>query len=384
MRIALVIERLDVHRGGRETSTAQIATDLARRGHDVTVVCQSGSWKADGVSVRHLGTRGLGRAAKMRHFVAAAQDHIRGGGYDIVHAMFALPGANVFQPRGGTVRAQLETSMRRRTVLGAGLVYLTQPLNRCRWEMVGWERQVVADPNVLCLALSQMVAREFSHYYGRTEGVRVIYNGVEAPDWPAGEAARWRQELRAKIGAADDETVFLTVATNFVVKGVAQAIECFARWYHARGDRPRGRLVIVGRELAENYHRHAALRDVGPVVVFVPPTPEIFRWHAASDVCMLLSWYDTCSRVLLEAMLLGNPCITTAYNGAGELLGQGPGLVVPSPRSKREIVAAMEELADPARRAAYTEACRRMAGWLSMSRHVDELLTAYAEVKRRP
>ena len=383
MKIALVIERMDVHRGGRETSTAQIAAELARRGHDVTVVCQSGSWTCDGVAIRPLGTGGLGRASRMRRFVASVQDHIRTGGYDIVHAMLPLPGANVFQPRGGTVPGQLAASLCRRPLLMRPLVHLARPLNRCRRLLAALERQVVADGRVLCLAVSRMLADEFSRYYGRTEGVRVIYNGVERPDWPTDQARRWRRQLRAQIGAADDEAVFLIVATNFALKGVAPGIACFARWYHARAGRPRGRLVIVGRALVEGYQRHAALRDVGPAVVFVPPTPEIFPWHAASDVCLLLSWYDPCSRVVLEAMQVGNPSITTAFNGACELLRRGSGLVVPSPRSTSAIVAAMDELADPARRQEFRAVCRQMAQEVSMSRHVDQLLTAYAEVLGR-
>ena len=51
MKIALVIERMDDFRGGRETSTGQIATILAERGHEVDILCESGSWRSEGVDV---------------------------------------------------------------------------------------------------------------------------------------------------------------------------------------------------------------------------------------------------------------------------------------------------------------------------------------------
>ena len=45
MKIALVIERMDPQRGGREVSTAQVAVALSRRGHEVTVLTL---WSTEG------------------------------------------------------------------------------------------------------------------------------------------------------------------------------------------------------------------------------------------------------------------------------------------------------------------------------------------------
>ncbi len=380
MRVALVIERMDTRRGGRETSTAQTACELARRGHNVTVLCRRGAWSARGVTVLPLATGGLSRAGRLRRFVAAVQDHILAVPYDVVHATLPVPGANVYQPRGGTIPGQLAASLRRRSVLLRPLVHLARPVNRCRRLLGRLERQVVAEPRVLCLAVSAMVAEEFARYYSRTERVQVVFNAVEIPDVSPAQAQAWRQEFRSRLGVADEDTVFLTVATNFALKGVAEAIESFAGWYHGGRRRAGARLVIIGRALVEAYHRHATLRDVGPAVVFVPPTEDIFPWYAAADACVLLSWYDPCSRVALEAARWGVPSVTTAYNGAAEVMRRGAGCVVPSPRARRAIVAAMEELADPARRAYFVAACRALADELSMSRHVDELLAAYKQV----
>lgn len=380
MKIALVIERMDPRRGGRETSLAQMACELARRGHAVTVLCRSGAWSDGNVVVRPLKSGGLSRLGRLRRFVAAAQEHILSTPYDIVHATLPLPGANVYQPRGGTIPAQLAASLRRRSVLLRPLVHLTRPLNRSRRFLGRLERQVVADPSVLCLAVSGMVVEEFARYYGRTEHVRVVFNGVQVPQVDTGQAAAWRQETRSRLGVGQDHAVFLTVATNFALKGVAETIESFARWYHRPRRRAEARLVIVGRALVESYYRHAALRDVGSAVVFEPPTDDIFRWYAAADACVLLSWYDPCSRVVLEATRWGIPSITTAFNGAADVLRRGAGHVVPSPRAKAAIVAAMDELADPARRAPFVAACRGLAAELSMSRHVDQLLAAYGQL----
>ena len=182
MKVALVIERMDCRRGGRETSTAQIAACLARRGVSVTILCQSGSWRAEGIDVRELGASKGTRARKLLRFVAAVQAEIAGGAFDIVHTMLPIPGANVFQLRSGTIDAQRLASRRRRPRLLGWLWGLAEPLNRHRATMAALEQQVIADDQVMCLPVSQMVADELATFHGRRDGVRVVYNAVELPD----------------------------------------------------------------------------------------------------------------------------------------------------------------------------------------------------------
>ncbi len=374
---------MDIARGGRERSTAQIAEALARRGGDVTVLCQQASWSAGGVQVRALGRRGLGRVSRLKNFVADVQSQMRLGQYDIVHAMLPVPGANVYQPRGGTVPGQRGACLRRRDPVGRALAAAAEPLNLRRRRMGRLEREVVADRRVLCLPGSRMVAAELQWYYGRTEGVRVVYNAVDVPDCDLPRRTEWRRARREELGVDEEATVFLTVATNFELKGVAEAIVAFARWYDSTGRRRPARLVAVGRQMPESYQQVAGMRSVGEEVIFIGPTEEVFQWYAAADGVVLLSWYDPCSRVVLEALRWGIPSITTTYNGAAELLAGGAGAVVESPRDTAAVAAAMDRLADPRRRAEMAAACRRVAGAASLDRHVDELLDAYAAAVRK-
>ena len=374
---------MDITLGGRETSTAQIAEALARRGHEVTVLCQKGTWSAEGVKLRPLGQRGKLYVTRLRNFLADVQAEVAGRKYDVVHAMLPVPGADVYQPRGGTVPAQRAAGMRRRTWLGRALASLVGPLNARRRLMAGLERTVMADEKTLCLAVSYMVSQEIERYYGRTGRVRVIYNAVDAPDPTGPQREQWRRLRREELEVDEDAVVFLTVARNFELKGVAETIAAFARWRRGLDAPAQGRLVVVGREMPEPYEALTGMRSVGLEVIFKPPTPEIFQWYAAADACILLSWYDPCSRVVLEAARWGIPSITTVHNGAAEVISGAGGIVVSSPRDVRAIVAAMAELADPDRRRPREEACRRVADALGIDRHVDELLEAYAEIRRR-
>jgi len=374
MKVALVIERMDPHRGGRETSTAQAAEELARRGCDVTIVCQSGTWRTDGVQVRQVGARGVSRASRLRNFAADVARAIEGRGFDIVHTTLPIPRANVYQPRGGTVPAQIAAGLRRRSAPGRLLRRITEPLNACRRQMGAFERDLLTGGGAICLCVSRMVKDECLNYYGLTERVEVVYNCVDVPADDTRDDDRRR--LRSEIGAAPDDPVFLTAATNFELKGVAQAIEAFAQW---RGDSGRGgsRLVVVGRRDPNRYMKLASDCGAGDAVVFIPPTEEIFQWYAAADAVVLLSWYDPCSRVILEAARWSIPSITTRFNGAAEAFGDGGCIVVDSPLDRGEIVAGYEALADPITRRKHSRACGGLADYLGVERHVEELLAAY-------
>jgi UDP-glucose:(heptosyl)LPS alpha-1,3-glucosyltransferase len=210
-----------------------------------------------------------------------------------------------------------------------------------------------------------------------------VYNGVDLPAIDADDWRHWRQRRRYDLGVGQQDTVFLSVAGNFALKGVDQAIRHYARWRRRWGAGRTTRFVVVGGEMTERHERTANLLGVGREVLFVPPTPDIFEWYAAADACVLLSWYDPCSRTVLEAVRCGIPAVTTGYNGAAEILAGGAGIVVAGPGDADGTVAAFEELADPRKRAERADKCRAIADSLSMAEHVGRLDEVYREVARK-
>lgn len=377
MKIAWVIERMDTARGGRETSTAQVVKALASQGHDVTILCQSGSWAHPGVQVKSLGARGRFRHQRAMSFSADVRAMAATMGFDIVHAVTPVMGANVYQPRGGTIPGQRLASARRRR--STRLHSMLEPMNLCRRVMSSLERQIVGDPRVKCLAVSEMIAEEFRRFYSRSQGVSVIYNAVCKGDVNLRE--QWRDEYRRRLGVGDDTTVFVTAATNFELKGIPQALNHFAAWRAGVGKGKDAKFVAIGADPGRGIIRLVRRLGILDDVAFFPRVDSMFPWYSAGDVCVLLSWYDPCSRVVLEAIRWGLPAITTAYNGAAETLARGGGIVVSSPDDPT-VVDAFEELSDPATRARCAQECERVENKISLDQHVENLLGAYAELMR--
>ena len=175
----------------------------------------------------------------------------------------------------------------------------------------------------------------------------------------------------------EEDLLLVCPAMNFLLKGVAQTVRAFSRFMRRRNG---AHLVVLGREMAEGYERLVGAAGIGQFVRFRQPVDDIWPVYAAADAVVLLSWYDPCSRVVLEATAFGTPCVTTAFNGAAEALGDGAGVVVDSPADLRAVVDAMTRLADPAERRRLADACRTVAPRLTMDRHVDELMEIYKEI----
>ncbi len=383
MRIALILECLDPRRGGCEVYTAAVAQDLIARGHDVTVVCHDSPWRCEGLRVLRVPRGGWSRVGQVRRFALGVRDMLRDERFDIAHAMVPVVGANVYQPHSGTMPARRAASLRRRFGVFRLSADITGRFNVYRGYLARRERELVADPNVLCLCVSDSVAEQFREHFGRTEGVRVIFNGVDVPTVSDAARARWRAARRAELGVGEDATVFLTVAGNFHLKGVGAAIESFAAWSRQGGPGRDGRLVIIGRDRHSRCGRAAARCGVAGRVRVVPWTDRPFEWYSAADANVLLSWYDSCSLVILEGTRWGLPSITTRYNGAASILRSGGGIVVDGPLDRSAVVRAMEELSDPTARRARSAACLAAGGELTVGRHVDGLIEAYKEVNRR-
>lgn len=380
MKVAIVIERMDTALGGREMSTAQIAQAFQARGINVTILCQESRWVCPGVEVVALG-RGRSRWVRMRNFVADVQEYLARNPHEIVHAMLPLPGANIYQPRGGTLRGQLDASRRKRVAWKRPFAELGWHLKAVRRQGLVMERRMLKGGKVLCLCVSQMVADEFHRHYGLSRNVRVIYNAVQVPQTGASRRHAWRKQLREQLQVAEHDVVFVCMAKNLALKGAGQAIEAFGRWRQSQPDGRGGKLVFVGqRRLGDEFHRQARRLGLAKSVEFLPHADDPFPWYSAADVCVLLSWYDPCSRVVLEAIRWGLPYITTGHNGASELLGGRGGAVVKSPDDIDAVVTAMRELSDAHRRKHCAQACLGAAGELTMEKHVEGLVQAYQEL----
>jgi len=92
--------------------------------------------------------------------------------------------------------------------------------------------------------------------------------------------------------------------------------------------------------------------------------------------------HDPCSLVVLEALAMGVPVISTVFNGACEIMHDGQeGFVLDDPGDIPALAEAMTRLMDTEFRAAMSRACLELRPALAYEKHVERLLGIYASVK---
>ena len=148
-----------------------------------------------------------------------------------------------------------------------------------------------------------------------------------------------------------------------------------------RPSEPRLRLLVVGKEDPAAYAALAKQLGVGDRVVFHPPTSTPQEFYRQADFFVLPTRHDPCSLVVLEALAMGLPVISTRFNGATEIMDHGThGFVLDDPADVDALAAAMRDLCDDDRRREMSQACLALRPRLAYEHHLDELLAIYERV----
>ena len=214
-------------------------------------------------------------------------------------------------------------------------------------------------------------------YHLSSERIRRVFNGVRVMPPRREEREQARRLVREEIGLPPDALVAIFVGHNFRRKGLARMIETMTR-PSAQG----WHLLVVGREATRYYERYAQQLRVRDRVRFPGSRAEAWDFYYAADVCVLPTYNDPCSRTILEALSLGLPCITTAYDGSSECIKDGEhGFVVDSPESVDAMANALDKLRDASTRRYISEQTIKLRSLLSMRRHAAEVFALYREVQ---
>jgi UDP-glucose:(heptosyl)LPS alpha-1,3-glucosyltransferase len=329
--------------GGAERYLLRLASGLATQGHHITLYCEEWSPREnpfhkitkvesnDPVSyAAKIGTMPL----RDRHDIVFSLERVpncdiyRAG--DGVHADW-LAYRQAFHPVKGRVRTLLRAKNR----------------DLCRLEA-----QVFAPggaKRVICN--SRFVAEQIKERFAFPEDrIDLIPNGVPYKEFSNGDRALGR----SKLGFAPDEYVILLVGAGKERKG------------HA-----------IARDAVKHVHgKHARL-----YIVDEPPPVAMPHVYAAADVFLLPTLYDPFANVTLEALAAGLPVITSAQNGASEIIeNEKNGFVLPRADDDKLIVHLLKYLAEPEHRAAFREPARKLAQQFDLPRNINSTLAVFPKL----
>jgi len=381
MRIALVILRADARRGGAERYTLSLARALASRNHQVALLAGEFADSLAGVDCITLASRAFTRRGRYRAFLDSLDRHLAECSYDIIHAMLPVRRCDVYHPHAG-IEAQLLNSghLKYDCPVRRSAARLMNLVNLKRHEFVRVERELLGSanpPTVICL--SDYVRRSVLGHYQLPDGkLRTIFNGVDLDRFDPSARPDSGAQLREQLRIPQDAVVSLMIAQDFQRKGLAQAIAALAELRE-----PKLRLIVVGKEDPSRYRHMAAAGGVADQVIFAGAAIDPYPFYQAADFFVLPTRHDPCSLVVLEALAMGVPVISTAQNGACEVMGDGRhGFVLDDGGDVPRLARHMRDLLDPAARSRMRAACQELRPSLSFAAHVDQMIAAYEASQR--
>ena len=395
MRIALNFRRIDPARGGAETYLVDLCQRLARAGHRVDVFAEE--W-AEGALPAEVGTirvtsQGWTRLQRLWSFAVNSERALRerDADYDCSVGLINTWHHDVIIPQGGVHEATLEANSKR---FPAGWRRSAYVLGKRANPKAGVYRAIEArqyDPRrgARVVAVSKMVRNDLERFHGvPRDRIHVIPNAIDAGRLAVSDPAAVRRDFRRQNGLKPDDLVALFVGHNYWLKGLGPLL--LAMRERLRRD-PEARpihLLACGGGKPGPFRSMVEGLGLGGVVHLLGFQPDIRPCFHAADFFALPTYYDPCSLVVFEALACGLPVITTACNGAGELIAEGrEGFVVPAPDARAPLADALDRMAvDDARKLMATHAVR-LGREQSFDRHVARLIEVFERVaasKRQP
>jgi len=383
VNVALVILHADPAKGGAEGYTVHLAHALTRRGHDVSLLAVTfgAAARSGKVAAVALKAIGLTRRARYRSFVDSLDTHLATTRYDVVHAIAPVRRCDFYHPQAGLAAEALASGHLKYDGLRRPLDQVATKLNAKRQFVGSIERALLTGgdaPTLLCV--SDMVKATARRHYPDLPQDKLVtlFNAIDPDRFDPARRPEAREEIRRQWGVAPDKTVALIVAQDFVRKGVRPAIEALAQVNDERLV-----LVVVGKPDPKPYRELAQSLGIERRVVFAGPTTDTYGAYSGGDFFVLPTHHDPCSLVVLEALAMGLPTITTTANGAYEVMEEGRhGFVLTDPADPRPLAGAMRRMLDRAARQAMSQSCLKLRPRLSYEHHLDQLEALY-EAKSR-
>jgi D-inositol-3-phosphate glycosyltransferase len=166
--------------------------------------------------------------------------------------------------------------------------------------------------------------RELFLPYAPPERLLTRPYGIELEALDASSEAHPRARARRRLGIADDARVILCLGSIEARKAQAMLAQAFAQ---VADRHPHAQLILVGEtddaycaDYRDSLHEYVERAGLGRRVRIEPVTDEPYLWHAVADVLVCASDIESLPRVIMEAMALGTPVLSTRVFGVPELI----------------------------------------------------------------
>lgn len=295
---------------------------LVDGGHDAHLFTESWQGNPEGVTVHPIAVSGS-RAQLPLRFAEAVRAKLEAQRFDCVFSLERTIRQDVYRAGDGLHRVWLERRADcapwwKKPFLSRGVFHRN---------MLALEARTFDPANTRrILVNSEMIKREvIAHFNFPQDRIHLVRNGVDTTRFQQGR----RAETRARFGVKDDEFLLLFVGSGWERKGLGYLISALRA---TASDKVK--LLVVGKG------RRPCCTPGN--VLFSGPMSDAENAYAAADLFTFLPIYEPSANVCFEALSAGLPVVTTAQNGAAEVIVEGVnGSVIARPDDKTAVVEAI-------------------------------------------
>jgi len=240
---------------------------------------------------------------------------LRDGRDNVVFSLEYGPECDIYRAGDGVH----ELNVRRR--FGANPRWMFNPWH---WTAPRLERKCLASARVI-VANSNLIKSLLTQTYPHlAANVVTIYNGFDPALFRPAEDPR--EALRRRLGVPVAGPMLLLSGSGFQRKGLRYAIELLARLRGEPGCAD-AHLVVIGKGDAGPFEQQMRSLALSDRVRCLGAVGNPQTYYQAADFMVLPTRHDPFSNACLEALACGCPVLTSAENGAAEILTAATGFV---------------------------------------------------------
>ncbi len=373
IRFATAILDFSIKKGGAERYLFDLCTYLAKEGNEVHVYAEDWDKEIPEIYYHRIKTIPFPQSLRLLSFALRATKEMEKGDYDVTLGVGNTLKADIIQPRGGVHWAWFWLSLR---AYDNPFIWIIKLFGRI-FSLKQWVGGFIEDAPYKnknfykVIAISEMIKKDMIHWYKIPDDrIIVDYNGVDIERFHP-RNRKYRDEIRRRFNIGE-EFVILFVSNNFRMKGLRYLIMAISK-IKLEGEHF-FKLLVLGRDRKDPYLRLAKRMGVLQELIFAGSTDMPEKYYGASDILVHPTFYDACSRTVLEAMASGLPVITTYSNGASGILTDGEeGIVIKDPRDIEVLSKSILFFFDKERRAKASVLARQCVEKYSFDRNMEKM-----------
>ena len=223
------------------------------------------------------------------------------------------------------------------------------------------------------VANSESLASEVKEVFRLNSEVRTIYNGIDI------EGIREKsKEEKTHDWLGSDIPVIIAIGSLNTQKGFPYLLEALEIVNRTKTIR----LIIIGNGEKKELVSLSKELSIEDKTDFLKAVPNPFPYMAKADIFVCSSLYEGLSNVILEALALGKPIISTDHkHGANEIIeDQKSGILVPVRDSQRMADAIIKILDDEQLRRKLGEEAKNKSRNFSRDRMISEYERLFGEI----